>query len=448
MYRKSATAALFAGRGLARREIFPHDIIVIQKPYPDALLLLERRGMQREELERGRFFQLNLYTTDFYGLPEELFSDPEINWHRQQFGQKGLIAAAGLWIRNSVATTSGLQSDLCQQLYRHSTLKFACKARVQTHFRYWYAYLFNAVLDFCIDLGISTVLCPTGDQVVANTRKSINPELFRRIYDYPRKEFCCRDISVGRTQYLEIPIEVNRGRVVRLAAANLGGSRHPAGARICIFHDIEEDVDTQVSPAECADNLARMLEIERSFGVDATYNVLGTLLGDKKDEIRASNPDHSIGFHSFNHDPGDLAQLSKCRLVDLRVRGYRPPQSRMTPELTDYNLTRLNFEWLACGAGGPRNLGCRLENGVVKIPIHLDDYSLFLGNPYEQWEREVLASALALPFFGLSLHDCYGEKWLGRYRGLLDKLATIKQLVNADVLCDGMFLAESIPLPS
>src|SRR5262249_48645499 len=161
-------------------------------------------------------------------LPEELFSDPEINWHRQQFGQKGLVAAAGLWIRDSVATISALQSDLCQQLYRHSTLKAACKTRVEKRYRYWYAYLFNAVLDFCIELEISASLCARGDQFVANTRKPIRPDLFRRIYDYPRKEFCCRDISVGPTQYLEIPVEVNRGRVVRLAATTRGGSRRPA----------------------------------------------------------------------------------------------------------------------------------------------------------------------------------------------------------------------------
>ena len=93
---------MFAGKGLAPRELFAHNVIAIPKPYPDAQLLLERRGVQREELERGRFFQINLYTTDFYDLPDALFADPDLNWHRQQLGLKGLIAAAGLWLCGSV----------------------------------------------------------------------------------------------------------------------------------------------------------------------------------------------------------------------------------------------------------------------------------------------------------------------------------------------------------
>ena len=65
-------------------------------------MLLERRGLRRKELERGQFYQINLYTSDFYNLPDDLFTDPTINWHGQQLGQKGLIAAAGIWIRNSI----------------------------------------------------------------------------------------------------------------------------------------------------------------------------------------------------------------------------------------------------------------------------------------------------------------------------------------------------------
>jgi hypothetical protein len=210
--------------------------------------------------------------------------------------------------------------------------------------------------------------------------------------------------------------------------------------RICVFHDIEENVDTPISSAECVDNLVRMLQIERYSGLNATYNILGALFTRKVDQIRASNPKHSIGFHSFNHDLADLTQLSKCRRVDLRVRGYRPPQSRITSELSDYDLTKLNFEWFACGA---RSLGCagrNLENGIVKIPIHLDDYSLFLGKPYEQWESELLNCARATPFFSLGLHDCYAGKWLEQYRDLLGKLAAIRSFATADEICDCMFL--------
>ena len=187
-----------------------------------------------------------------------------------------------------------------------------------------------------------------------------------------------------------------------------------------------------------------MLQIEKSFGFNATYDVLGTLFGRKKAEIHSINPYHSIGFHSFNHNLADLRQLPQCRGVDLRVRGYRPPQSRITSELTDYNLTRLNFEWFASGARSLGHADCRLENGIIKIPIDLDDYSLSLDKPYKQWEDELLCAARSKPFFGLGLHDCYAGRWLTCYPDLLDKLAAIGQFVSADEICDSIFLDEPI----
>ena len=109
-----------------------------------------------------------------------------------------------------------------------------------------------------------------------------------------------------------------------------------------------------------------MLQIEKEFGLDATYDVLGSLLAQKKRKIQLSNPRHSIAFHSFNHRLDDLTQLHQCRNVDLRVRGYRPPRSTITAELTDYNLTFLNFEWLASSAYSLGFDRCKLENGLCQ----------------------------------------------------------------------------------
>ena len=76
----------FTGWGLARHELFGHLVVPVPKPYPDLQLLLEARGMPRRLLETGRFQQINLYTTDFYDLPEELF------WHP---GNK--LASSAIW---------------------------------------------------------------------------------------------------------------------------------------------------------------------------------------------------------------------------------------------------------------------------------------------------------------------------------------------------------------
>jgi hypothetical protein len=95
------------------------------------------------------------------------------------------------------------------------------------------------------------------------------------------------------------------------------------------------------------------------------------------------------------------------------VRGYRPPQSRITDELSDYNLARLNFEWFASSAGSLGHSKCVLRNGIVRIPIHMDDYALSTGQmSYEDWERGVLEIAHSKRFLAVGLHDCYGRYWL------------------------------------
>jgi hypothetical protein len=249
----------------------------LPKVYPDSQLQLEKRGLPRQLVAAGRFAQINLYSTEFFGLPDELFWHPEINWHQQQLGLKGLIAAAGLWIKDNTATITLIQSDLCQQLYRNSSLRSTCKAQVETHFKYWYAILFNAVLDYCAETELSILYAPTGEQIVKDTTKSIKPDLFLRIYDYPGKRYCCHRVKLGQAEYWEIPVDANLSRLVRLRRLEPPTGLDDTGRRqICIFHDIEENVDTDISPTVCADNLGRMLAIEKDHGVDATYDVLGT----------------------------------------------------------------------------------------------------------------------------------------------------------------------------
>jgi len=430
----------FVGQSFAPREVFSHLAVALHKPYPDAQLLLEKRGMPRQVLQRGNFVQINVYTTDFYGLPDELFSDLDLNWHHQQFGSKGLIAAAGLWIQDRTATVTTLQSDLCQQLYRHTALRRTCKTQVETRFKYWYAILFNAILDFCVANELLAVHSPTGEEIVENTEHRIAPDLFLRIYNYPEHRYVCRRTRRSSAEYWEIPVTVNTSRIVRLRPEAIA-SQQETRPRICLFHDIEENVDTSISPAECADNLSRMLSIEKEFGIATTYNVLGTLLEQKRSEILGSNPEHSIGFHSFDHRIGDLDQLRQCRQVDLRVKGYRPARSKLTAGLADYNLTQLNFEWLACSAHDFGFDACKLENGLVKIPIAVDDYPLFTGTVrYDQWARELLRMAASMPFFAFGLHDCYARHWLEHYPHLLEELAKIGDFATADAVSNRMFL--------
>jgi hypothetical protein len=439
-------AGEFTRRGFRAREFFPHQVLWLPKPYPDAYLNLERRGVARERVLAGRFVQINVYSDWLDGLPDALFTDPAVNWHGQQLGKKGLIAAAGLFIEDRAAFVTLLQSDLCQQIYRSAELKQVASARLNNRFRYWYRILFNAVLDFACDESLETVHSPTAAHIVATTRKAITPDLFVQIYDSVAERYECERRNIDRAEYWSVATAPNAAHVVRLAA---GAAEHPAPARkvICIVHDIEENVDTEVSPAECRAALVRMLEIEREHGVRATYTILGRLFRDKA-AIIAAHGDHDLAFHSFDHRLDDLSQLARVREVDLQIKGYRTPRSKITAELSDYALVYWNFEWIICSE---RTFECqapKVENGLVKVPIYMDDWMLHTGElTRERWEPRLLYEIRDRDFVAFGLHDCYAAHWLDWYGELLETLKGMGELWTVDQAVSQAWLRSTLTPP-
>src|SRR5579863_6817633 len=112
-FRKSAPVSAFLAKGITQREFFNHYAVVVRKQYPDTFALLEGRGVPRQDLLTGDFFQINLYSDDLSGFPDDLLTDRQINWHNQQLGKKGLIAAAGLHRQEDSLAITVMQSDLC-----------------------------------------------------------------------------------------------------------------------------------------------------------------------------------------------------------------------------------------------------------------------------------------------------------------------------------------------
>src|ERR1700720_2924385 len=92
------SAEPFVAKGFRRRIFFPHQAIALRKAYPDTFAQLEKRGVPAAQATRLEVWQLNLYSTWVDDLPFALFTDPMVNWHKQQFGRMGLIACAGLFI--------------------------------------------------------------------------------------------------------------------------------------------------------------------------------------------------------------------------------------------------------------------------------------------------------------------------------------------------------------
>jgi hypothetical protein len=180
-----------------------------------------------------------------------------------------------------------------------------------------------------------------------------------------------------------------------------------------------------------------MLAVEAAADARVTYDVVGQILPEVREQIEAGG--HALAFHSFDHtDRGD--QLPRCREVDYRLKGYRLPRSQRTPETTDERLALHNFEWLASSAYSYGFDSPRLENRIVRLPVAMDDFSLYTGQfAYEEWETNLLDHVDRAPVTAFGLHDCYAHLWLPRYAELLEKLrsrARFRTLdeVSADVL--------------
>lgn len=206
---------------------------------------------------------------------------------------------------------------------------------------------------------------------------------------------------------------------------------------ICLCHDIERGLGHRtIDPAfaEYADTMSHaylkeILLLENKFNIKATYHLLGCLFNELHESIQRNG--HSIGFHSYDHNI-NLPQLSKCRQTDKNVKGYRPPQSYITPELNTANLLFHGFEWLASSAG---SLGIRypeMRSGIVTIPILFDDYGLYTRKmKYKEWEDMAIRVFKDNDFVSFSLHDCYAHHWLPyipRFLTRIAELGTFKTL--------------------
>jgi peptidoglycan/xylan/chitin deacetylase (PgdA/CDA1 family) len=360
-------------------------------------------------------------------------------------------------------------SDLAQRI----VLRRDVKSRVENRVHGWAHLLVNGILTYAADLGVSTVRFPTSARVLdqADPARSVDPTLFERVYDRT-----VRERTSGREEdgwwWVEVAAQSDRKGPLRRAIEPLDDT--PV---VCIAHDIERDLGHRDSDPEfaraCAaparQALDRMLEVEAEAGVRATYNVVGSLWDEVAPAVRAGG--HALGFHSHDHvvatPPGRLVraqlrwkitrrrillgatatpeylELARCRDVDYRLRGYRPPQSRLSPGLHEAHLGFFNFEWLASSACSHGSTTPALQLGIVKIPIHVDDYDLYGGRDFDEWQRDLLTAGAERRFTALSLHDCYAGWWLDRYAELLERLSDLGVMRTFDEVADQTLLAST-----
>lgn len=211
---------------------------------------------------------------------------------------------------------------------------------------------------------------------------------------------------------------------------------------IAVCHDIEGGWGHRAEDAvfaRRADRLASrhleaMLALEAEAGVRATYHVVARLLPRVRDAIAQGG--HCLGLHSYDHQL-DRPQVARCRRAAPGITGYRPPQSQLTPELLDGTLVAHGFQWLASSVSSLGADSPALVEGLVRIPIHFDDYALHArGLPFATWGLRALAWIEARPFTCFSLHDCYAQFWLPHYRAFLARVCALGRLTTLGELAD------------
>ena len=145
---------------------------------------------------------------------------------------------------------------------------------------------------------------------------------------------------------------------------------------IAVCHDIEAGWGHRAEDAAFArraDRLASrhleaMLALEAEAGVRATYHVVARLLPRVRDAIARGG--HCLGLHSYDHRV-DRPQVARCRRAAPGITGYRPPQSRLTPELLDGTLVAHGFRWLASSVSSLGADSPALVEGLVTDPDSL-----------------------------------------------------------------------------
>lgn len=461
-------SAEFVAKGHRQRSFFPHRVVFLPRPGPDGYKLAGRMCGLRDPQS---FWEVVLFADEamLTEFPPELFFDDELLWHRQHFGRPGQIASADVCIAGGEMWSMAHFSDLVQRIGRRREHK----TRTEKRFGGWHDLLLNALLALAADRGVRRLHIPTASLQLKHTdpRRRVQPELFERVYDRSVNRLYEATRAEG---WWLLDVEGNRERLVVPAVHE---ERVELTRTICLCHDVEaglghrgiDDRLAALADRSWRGNVAAMVDRERESGVRATYNVVGRLLGDVRPEIESGG--HCVAFHSYDHRVASrlrlpkivrrilrsahgervaglaagLDQLAACRGIDYRIKGYRPPQSRITPELADENLLFHNFEWLASSVESLGSSEPELRNGIVRIPVHVDDFALYRNRtPFATWKAAVLEKVSRHDVSVVSLHDCYGHLWLDAYPELLDELRTLGELRTLDEVAGEVVLAAAV----
>lgn len=173
-------------------------------------------------------------------------------------------------------------------------------------------------------------------------------------------------------------------------------------AIITIFHDYERHYHDD-SISEFSDRGVRgILQIEKRYSVNATYNIVAKLIEDVQPIIKEIMADkHEIASHSFSHSI--ISKMTKEEIKrdiastrtlfeknGLRLNGLRCPQSRWRFKQLPIMLQH-GMKWSAESdkADYPYTIYNNATSAIMRMPVIMDDwaYEEFGISPGEMHEK-------------------------------------------------------------
>jgi peptidoglycan/xylan/chitin deacetylase (PgdA/CDA1 family)/SAM-dependent methyltransferase len=160
-------------------------------------------------------------------------------------------------------------------------------------------------------------------------------------------------------------------------------AQRPPVALVTFYHDIEQNLDSDADPECCRQVVKAFLDLERRYGVCATYNVAGKLVREQADLVDWITADgHEVAFHSYDHPPDwspchYSTQIDRCREVSAAICGYRSPRSEIDAAAV-HHLWETGFRWNA--EADRRGEPYFIYKGLVRLPIAADDWPLHRGS--------------------------------------------------------------------
>jgi len=185
----------------------------------------------------------------------------------------------------------------------------------------------------------------------------------------------------------------------------------PSKYLVAFYHDIEQNCDHEANVETCRYVLQEYLKLEKKYDIPVTYNVVGKFFSEQPDLIDwIIKSGQEIAFHSYSHQvvsksESYINEIDLCRKISSIPCGYRSPRS-LCSDASMKHLWEKGFLWNA--EADARKEPYFLYEGLVRIPIINDDYSLYTGvMSNDEWIQQFSRLFQTRTFITYGSHDVY-----------------------------------------